>query len=101
MIKKLSYHSYYTYAITIKKNKYFKRIDLIKFLEKMVLKQDQYFVAQYQIQPFMQNIKIKKTNLKNSQYIRDNSFFIGIHPGFYSSRFNKNNKFFKKFINKF
>ena len=49
----------------------------------------------------MQNIKIKKTNLKNSQYIRDNSFFIGIHPGFTRQDLIKIINFFKKFINKF
>ena len=99
--KKISYHSYYTYAITIKKNKYFKRIDLIKFLEKNGVETRPIFCGSIPDQPFMQNVKIKKTNLKNSQYIRDNSFFIGIHPGFTRQDLIKIISFFKKFINKF
>ena len=58
--KKTSYHSYYTYAITIKKNKYFKRIDLIKFLEKNGVETRPIFCGSIPDQPFMQNIKIKK-----------------------------------------
>ncbi len=98
--RKLSFHSYYTYPITIVKNKYFKRIELLKYLEKKGIETRPIFCGSIPDQPFMQNVKYKKNKLTNSKYIRDNSFFIGVHPGLSQNDLKKIINIFNSFIKK-
>ena len=73
------YHSYYTFPLKLKKP--FTRLKLVKYLEKKGIETRPMMGGCLPDQPAFQNSKIKIIgSLKNSRDIRDNVFFIGIHP---------------------
>ena len=72
--------SYLFYPITVKKNKFFKKKDLVKELEKNGIETRSVMAGNISKQPVAKILKFKKSrSLKNSDYIHDNSFVIGNH----------------------
>lgn len=82
------FHTYYTFPILLKDNLKFKRINLTKFLEKNNIQTRPLFAGCLPDQPGLRYEPQRVSgNLKNSRYIRDNLFFIGIHPQLNKSDF--------------
>ena len=73
-------HSYYTYAFLLKKNINFSRKDICVFLEKNGIETRPLFAGCLPDQPAFVNKKIKVFDLFSSRYVKENLFFIGVHP---------------------
>ena len=72
--------SYLFYPITVKKNKFFKKKDLVNELEKHGIETRSVMTGNITKQPVAKILKFKKSGeLKNSDYIHENSFVIGNH----------------------
>lgn len=72
--------SYLFYPITVKKNKFFKKKDLVNELEKHGIETRSVMTGNITKQPVAKILKFKKSgDLKNSDYIHENSFVIGNH----------------------
>ena len=72
--------SYLFYPITVKKNKFFKKKDLVNELEKHGIETRSVMAGNITKQPVAKILKLKKSgDLKNSDYIHENSFVIGNH----------------------
>jgi len=72
--------SYLFYPITVKKNKFFKKQDLVNELEKNGIETRPVMAGNISKQPVAKILKFKKSqSLKNSDYIHTNSFVIGNH----------------------
>lgn len=73
-------NTYMAYPITVRKNNYFTKKQLVDHLEKKKIETRPVMAGNITQQPVIQYIKHKKIgSLENSQYIADNSFLIGIH----------------------
>ena len=73
-------HVYFGYAITIKENIYFKRKELVEFLESKKIETRPIMAGNYVEQPVAKLFTWKKSGaLTNSELIMKNSFFIGNH----------------------
>ena len=91
--------SWFTFPLTVKKNNKFKREDIIKWLEKHNIETRLLFAGNIINQPAYKNIKYKKIgNLKNTNYIMNNTFFIGNYPGLTDEMLNFIINRFKKFF---
>jgi len=93
------FHTYYTFPILLKDNLKFKRVDLTKFLEKNNIQTRPLFAGCLPDQPGLRYEPHRVSgNLINSRYIRDNLFFIGIHPQLNKSDFDYFINVLDKFI---
>ncbi len=73
-------NTYMAYPITIKQNSFFTKNQLVQYLEKNKIETRPVMAGNITQQPVMKYLDHKKIGtLKNSQYITDNSFLIGIH----------------------
>ena len=73
--------SWFGFPITIKPESKFKRADLIKFLEDRKIGTRLLFAGNIVKQPAYKGIDFKiESNLKNSDIVMNNSFWIGVHP---------------------
>jgi len=74
--------SYLFYPITVIKNKFFTKNDLVNELEKNGIETRPIMTGNITKQPVAKYLKFKKSkNLKNSDYIHENSFLFGNHHG--------------------
>ncbi len=79
------FHTYYTYPFLINNKSGLSRKDICVHLEKSGIETRPLFGGCLPDQPAFLNLKFKKDNLSNSRILRDNVFFVGVHP-----RINKN-----------
>lgn len=74
--------SWFGYPITVRENPYFKRLDIITYLEDCHIETRLFFAGNITRQPGYQNIHCRVVgNLSNSNIVMNNSFFIGVYPG--------------------
>jgi len=74
--------SWFSFPITIRENAEFKRENIIKFLESKNIETRMLFGGNILKQPGFCNIKCRIINeLKNTNIILNNTFFIGVYPG--------------------
>ena len=74
--------SWFAFIITVKENNKFKRDDLTGFLEDNLIEIRNLFCGNILRQPAFMNIKHRTIgDLKNTDYIMNNTFFIGVYPG--------------------
>jgi CDP-4-dehydro-6-deoxyglucose reductase, E1 len=74
--------SWFGFPITVKENKLFKRDDIIKFLENKNISTRLLFSGNLIRQPCFRNVKHRVfEDLKNTDYIMKNTFWIGNYPG--------------------
>ena len=91
--------SWFTFIITVKKNKKFKRDDLTGFLEENLIETRNLFCGNLLRQPAYMNIDHKVIgNLKNTDYIMNNTFFIGVYPGLDEAQIDYVLKMFAQFF---
>ena len=80
--EKLIRRSYLFYPITVLKNQFFTKKELVYELERNGIETRPIMAGNITKQPVTQYIKFKKAkNLKNSNLIHENSFLIGNHHG--------------------
>ncbi len=80
--EKNSEPSWFGFPITIKEGSNIKRRDLIKFLEKNNIGTRLFFAGNIIKQPYFKNVKYRAVaQLKNTDLIMNNSFWVGVYPG--------------------
>ena len=93
--------SWFTFIITVKKNKKFKRDDLTGFLEENLIETRNLFCGNILRHPAYMNIKHRVVgNLDNTDYIMNNTFFIGVYPGLTDKKINYVISKFNEFFNR-
>lgn len=92
---------WFSFPITIRDNKKIKRKDLIGWVEKNNIMTRMIFAGNILRQPAYKNIKKRICgNLRNSDYIMENTFFIGVYPGLTKRMMEFITDKIKKFIKK-
>jgi CDP-6-deoxy-D-xylo-4-hexulose-3-dehydrase len=77
-----SYPSWFGFTITIINNKKFSRNDLINFLNVNKIATRLLFSGNLTKQPYMKDVIFKiHQDLKNTDVVMENTFWIGLHPG--------------------
>ena len=75
-------HSWFGFAFTLRKKQNFSREQICEFLNKKGIETRVIVAGNLALQPALKNFKFKKiSSLKNSSYIMNNSFSIGMHQG--------------------
>lgn len=94
--------SWFGFALTLRENVRFSRQELIIFLEEHKISTRLLFGGNLLKQPYMQNKDYKIIgNLKNSDIVMNNSFWIGVYPAINFEQLNYVVDIFKKFIQKY
>jgi CDP-6-deoxy-D-xylo-4-hexulose-3-dehydrase len=84
--EKNSEPSWFGFPLTLKKNNKYNRNDLIKYLNENKIGTRLLFSGNLVKQPYMKSINFKVYgNLKNTDLIMENTFWIGLYPGLYKS----------------
>jgi len=80
-------NSFLVYPITVIENKYFKKNELVSYLEKCGIETRQVVAGNIVQQPVIDQLSYRIAgNLKNSEYVMKNSFVIGTHDGIDNTR---------------
>ena len=75
------FHAFYGFVIIVKENSHFNRLDIVRFLEENNIETRGFMGGNLAIQPAYRNENIKIFgDLKNTNYILNNAYFIGCHP---------------------
>ena len=94
--------SWFGFLINIKKTSMIKRNDIIEYLDKKKVATRLLFGGNLTKQPYLINRKFKKYgSLKNTDFVMNNSFWIGIHPGLDKKKLDYVIKIFKEFYKKY
>lgn len=94
--------SWFGFALTLRENVKFSRQELIIFLEEHKIATRLLFGGNLLKQPYMQNKNHKIIgDLKNSDIVMNNSFWIGVYPAIGIEQLNYVVTIFKKFIEKY
>jgi len=93
--------SWFSFIITVKKDKGYTRDELLQFLNQNFIETRNLFAGNLLRQPAFQNIEHRVVgSLDNTDYIMNNTFFIGVYPGMTDEKIdyviNKFHEFFKK-----
>ncbi|RJO64026.1 MAG: lipopolysaccharide biosynthesis protein RfbH [Candidatus Omnitrophota bacterium] len=73
---------WFAFPITVRKNKWFNRKELVLFLERKKIETRMIFAGNVLRQPGFRHIRHRSIGvLKNSDYVMEQSFFIGVYPG--------------------
>jgi CDP-6-deoxy-D-xylo-4-hexulose-3-dehydrase len=74
--------SWFAFVITVKRNIRFSRRELVGFLENEKIETRNIFSGNLLRQPAFENVNYRVSgNLETTDYIMNNSFFIGVYPG--------------------
>lgn len=74
--------SWFGFPLTVKEESGVKRVDLVNFLEERKIMTRMLFAGNIVRQPAYQNVNYRVVgDLKNTDYIMNNTFFIGVYPG--------------------
>ena len=80
--EKNSEPSWFGFPLSLKKNNQYNRNDLIKYLDANKIGTRLLFSGNLIKQPYMKNINFKvHGNLTNTDFIMENTFWIGLYPG--------------------
>ncbi|MCP4179757.1 MAG: lipopolysaccharide biosynthesis protein RfbH [bacterium] len=93
--------SWFGLILSVKENNKFTKNDLILYLEKNKIMTRQIFAGNMIRQPAYENIDCRIVgNLKNTDYVMNNSFFIGVYPGINDKKITYITSIFDKFFKK-
>ena len=74
--------SWFGFPITVKENSKFSKNDIVNFLEKNKIMTRQLFAGNMTRQPYFEGVNYRIVGeLKNTDDIMNNTFFIGVYPG--------------------
>ena len=93
--------SWFGFLISVRENEKFARNDLTSFLEENMIETRNLFSGNLLRHPAFMDIKYRVfDNLKNTDYIMNNTFFIGVYPGITNEKIDyiltKFNEFFER-----
>jgi CDP-6-deoxy-D-xylo-4-hexulose-3-dehydrase len=78
--------SWFGFPLSLKKNSKFNRNDLIKYLNDNKIGTRLLFSGNLTKQPYMKDVNFKvQGELKNTDFVMENTFWIGLYPGLYKS----------------
>jgi len=78
--------SWFGFPLSLRKNNKFNRNELIKYLNDNKIGTRLLFSGNLTKQPYMKDINFKvQGELKNTDFIMENTFWIGLYPGLYKS----------------
>lgn len=81
--------AWFCFPIIVKKSRIIKRSDFQQYLERNNIETRMIFAGNILRQPAFRNIKCRVIgNLKNTDYIMNNAFFIGVYPGLKAEHLN-------------
>lgn len=94
--------AWFSYIVTVKENAPFKRDDLINYLNNNLIETRNLFAGNMTKQPAFigKNFRIAD-NLKNTNFIMDNTFFMGTYPGITDEKMDYIEKIIDQFLKKF
>jgi CDP-6-deoxy-D-xylo-4-hexulose-3-dehydrase len=96
------FHAFYGFVIIVKENSHFNRLDIVRFLEENNIETRGFMGGNLAIQPAYRNENIKISgNLKNTNLILNNAFFIGCHPYISDKQIEHVIKVFEDFFKKY
>ena len=73
--------SWFGFLLTLKRSSNTSRVDLIKYLDQFKIGTRLLFAGNIIKQPYMKNMNYRvHDNLENTDYVMNNSFWIGLHP---------------------
>ena len=91
--------SWFAFVISVRPGQNFSRNDLTKYLEANRIETRNLFSGNLLRHPAFQNIKHRLAgNLKNTDFVTNNTFFIGVYPGLASTQIRYMASVFKKFM---
>ena len=94
--------SWFGFPLSLRKNVKFKRIDIIKYLNENKIGTRLLFSGNLVKQPYMKHVNFKiQGNLQNTDYILENTFWIGLYPGLSNIHLEYVIEKLKYFFNKF
>lgn len=94
--------SWFGFPISVKENSKFSRNDLTAYLEKNMIMTRLLFAGNITKQPAYLDIECKVIgDLKNTDFIMNNTFFIGVYPGINDEQINYISKIFDSFFKDF
>jgi CDP-6-deoxy-D-xylo-4-hexulose-3-dehydrase len=80
--------SWFGFPLSLKKNTKYKRNDLIKYLNQYKIGTRLLFSGNLIKQPFMKGVKFRvNKDLKNTDFVLENTFWIGVYPGLRTEHF--------------
>jgi len=80
--EKNSEPSWFGFPLSLKKNNQYNRNDLTKYLDANKIGTRLLFSGNLTKQPYMKNINFKvHGNLTNTDFVMENTFWIGLYPG--------------------
>lgn len=81
-VKERAEPSWFAFPLTVRKDADFSRKDIVKYLEKNMIETRMIFAGNILRQPGFKDMKCRIVgSLENSDYVAENSFFIGVYPG--------------------
>ncbi len=93
--------SWFGFPITVKENAGFTRIEIVNYLENNKIATRMLFCGNIIRQPYFEKIKYRIfEELKNTDYIMNNTFWIGLYPGIRQRELNYIIKVFDNFLDK-
>jgi len=74
--------SWFGFSLTVKENAPFSRYEIVNYLEKNNIATRLLFCGNITRHPCFENVKFRiYNNLKNTDFVMNNSFWIGVYPG--------------------
>lgn len=93
--------SWFAFPITVKENDKFTKNQIVSYLEENKILTRQLFAGNIIRQPAYEDIEYRVVgNLENTDYIMNNTFFIGVYPGINEVKMNYVINTFKTFFEK-
>lgn len=94
--------SWFGFLISVKKDSPFTRNDFVKYLNNKKIATRLLFAGNVLKQPYMKNRNYKVVgNLENTDFIMENTFWIGVYPAITDEMIDYIEKIFKEFLEKF
>ncbi|WP_339060523.1 lipopolysaccharide biosynthesis protein RfbH [Tepidibacillus marianensis] len=94
--------SWFAFPLTVKENAKFSKYDIVQYLEKNKIMTRQLFAGNIIRPPAYQDVNYRVVgDLKNTDYIMNNTFFIGVYPGIDDVKMNYILDIFHRFFNEF
>lgn len=91
--------AWFAFILTIKENIYFKRDELTSFFNDKLIETRNLFAGNLTKQPGFMNHNFRiAVNLNNTDYIMNNTFFLGTYPGLTMDMFNYSERVLDEFI---
>jgi CDP-6-deoxy-D-xylo-4-hexulose-3-dehydrase len=92
--------SWFGFVMTVRTDAGFSRNDLVKYLEINRVETRNLFSGNLLRQPAFNDTKHRVVgNLKNTDFITENTFFIGVYPGIDDNQLDYIDSVFKRFMN--